>query len=32
MEGGDEGKQGAILRAYSLWGFFILKGDGDDTD
>ena len=25
MEGGDEEKQGAILRAYSLWGFFILK-------
>ena len=25
MEGGDEENQGAILRAYSLWGFFILK-------
>jgi hypothetical protein len=25
MEGGDEVKQGAILRAYSLWGFFILR-------
>jgi len=33
MEGGDEEKQGAILRAYIFaLGIFYFKGDGDDTD